>query len=386
MLIKFSTKNFKKFKEELVYDLRKVRNYSFNEKSIQDKTINIALIYGSNGSGKSNLGFAIFDIINHLTDGEKLLSMYSEYLYGNGILDDKAEFKYEFKFGEDIIEYKYLKKNTHLAIREELTLNGKLVLKLDRESFEKEIHIKEAENLNLDNIFENKISILKYIFNNVLFEENSIYLKLKEFINSMLWFRSIQGNNYMGVINKTNKLSDCILETESIKKNINLSEIEKENKLKENLQEFENFLKENGINLQLKYKISNEGTMDIMVDVDGKLLDYFSIISSGTAALTNFYSWYKNIDKVKFLFIDEFDAFYHYKLSKKIIQKLKDKVNTQSILTTHSTNLMDNELLRPDCYFILKNNKISSLPDLTEKELREAHNLEKLFKAGNFDE
>ena len=47
---------------------------------------------------------------------------------------------------------------------------------------------------------------------------------------------------------------------------------------------------------------------------------------------------------------------------------------------------MDNELLRPDAYFILKDNTLKSLPELTDKELREAHNIEKLFKSGAFDE
>lgn len=41
---------------------------------------------------------------------------------------------------------------------------------------------------------------------------------------------------------------------------------------------------------------------------------------------------------------------------------------------------MSNDILRPDCYFILKNNKIS-LDKTTTKELRRAHNLEKMYKA-----
>ena len=45
---------------------------------------------------------------------------------------------------------------------------------------------------------------------------------------------------------------------------------------------------------------------------------------------------------------------------------------------------MSNDILRPDCYFILKNNKISSLDKTTTKELRRAHNLEKMYKAGAF--
>lgn len=47
---------------------------------------------------------------------------------------------------------------------------------------------------------------------------------------------------------------------------------------------------------------------------------------------------------------------------------------------------MSNELLRPDCYFIVQNNQIKNLSSLTTKELRMAHNLGKMYKAGAFDE
>ena len=41
--------------------------------------------------------------------------------------------------------------------------------------------------------------------------------------------------------------------------------------------------------------------------------------------------------------------------------------------------------VRPDVYFILKEGEIRSLEKLTPKELRLAHNLQKMFKAGAFD-
>ena len=55
------------------------------------------------------------------------------------------------------------------------------------------------------------------------------------------------------------------------------------------------------------------------------------------------------------------------------------------ILTTHNTSIMSNEILRPDCYFIMKNDSIKPLSKTTMKELREAHNLEKMYKAGVFN-
>ena len=97
------------------------------------------------------------------------------------------------------------------------------------------------------------------------------------------------------------------------------------------------------------------------------------------------YFWFQRLkeNKVSLVFVDEFDAFYHQKLSALIVEKLKE-INAQVILTTHNTSIMSTEILRPDCYFILDENEIKSIPNCTEKELREAHNLEKMYKAGAF--
>ena len=98
-----------------------------------------------------------------------------------------------------------------------------------------------------------------------------------------------------------------------------------------------------------------------------------------------FFYWYKHIKGISFLFIDEFDAFYHYELAENIVKLLRDKIPVQAILTSHNTSLMANRLMRPDCYFILTENKIVSLSKVTDRELRQGHNLEKLYMNGEFD-
>ena len=45
---------------------------------------------------------------------------------------------------------------------------------------------------------------------------------------------------------------------------------------------------------------------------------------------------------------------------------------------------MTNDLLRPDCNFIVNENKIKALCDCTDKELRFGHNIEKLFRGNTF--
>ena len=205
----------------------------------------------------------------------------------------------------------------------------------------------------------------------------------------MNWFSSLQTNSYMGYFLEDNSVTETILSINKIEK-LNISSEEKEKKYNENLKKLENFLLEGGIKLSL-IQLERDGKRTIYVQFkspnkEEKLIKLLNIASSGTLALLVFYVFFIRIEKNSFLFIDEFDAFYHYKLTKFIIKKLKEKKNVQIILTTHSTNLMDNELLRPDCYFILKDNKIKSFPELTDKELREEHNIEKLFKSGVFDE
>jgi AAA15 family ATPase/GTPase len=97
------------------------------------------------------------------------------------------------------------------------------------------------------------------------------------------------------------------------------------------------------------------------------------------------YQRLKENNSCSFLFLDEFDAFYHHSLSKAIIERLKEVSNTQVILTTHNTSIISNDLLRPDCYFLMYEDGIKSLSNSTAKELREAHNIEKMYRAGSFE-
>ena len=76
----------------------------------------------------------------------------------------------------------------------------------------------------------------------------------------------------------------------------------------------------------------------------------------------------------------------YYELAEKIVKLLEDKVKCQTILTSHNTALMTNKIMRPDCYFILTRDRLVSLSNATQRELREGHNLERLYMGGEFDE
>ena len=48
MLKRFIVKNFKNFKEELIFDLTNSRDYQWNDNLVKNNIINKAIIYGKN--------------------------------------------------------------------------------------------------------------------------------------------------------------------------------------------------------------------------------------------------------------------------------------------------------------------------------------------------
>ena len=133
----------------------------------------------------------------------------------------------------------------------------------------------------------------------------------------------------------------------------------------DNLKDFEKFLNVMGIECSLKLVKTIEGHYELFFDYNSPM-PFFDTASSGTLSLV---------------------AFFHYEISEKLVEYLKEKYkDCQVILTTHNTNLMTNQLMRPDCVFILsRDGRITALCDATDRELREGHNLEKLYIGGEFE-
>lgn len=364
MLKQIKVRNFKNFRDELVFSLDTPNNYEFNSHIIKNNIINKAIIVGKNASGKTNLGFAIMDIIGHLTDKSvRNVRPYTN-LYNE---DTTAYFEYTFAFNDSTLVYKYEKKQSDTVIREELYINELLVLLNDGEK--KSVNLKGAESLNLP--LNSEMSLVKYVYANTVLDtadnNSKTFLDFIQFVNGMLWFSSTEGYRYIGLVDGSGDLYEKILELDKTPKNL------------------EKFLKEMGIEYTLVARNMGD-KKTIYCKMGKKEVPLSWIVSSGTRALIFFFFWYLQYEKVSFVYIDEFDAFYHTDLARAIVEKLVGTDKYQTIITTHNTDLMTNELVRPDCIFELRENKIESLSELTPKALREAHNLQKMYKAGAFNE
>ena len=185
------------------------------------------------------------------------------------------------------------------------------------------------------------------------------------FVNNMLWFRSLRQNEFIGVMQNGEDLNDFIIN----------------NKL---LSRFEKFLNECNQDYKL-CELYEGGKKIIGVKYKNYEARFTDVASTGTLSLWLFFYWMNQSKNISFVFLDEFDAFYHYGLSNYILNYINSRSEFQSILTTHNTFLISNEIMRPDCYMILKDGKITSFADKTDKTIRRAHNLEKMMLGGEFE-
>tara|TARA_R110000737_G_scaffold353249_1_gene403560 strand:+ start:5633 stop:6760 length:1128 start_codon:yes stop_codon:yes gene_type:complete len=364
MLTNFKVRNFRNFDDWYTFNLKTSKNYEFNSTAISNDNVLHSIIYGKNGCGKSNLGLALLDLSCHLNDNNILASLRSNYLNANSEPDDIAEFEYEFEFDNDKVTYKYGKSDCSTTIYESLIINSEICIHLDRRNnTSAKYNLLGAESLKSD-FSSSNISAVKYLGSNALLDKNntnSAFNKFLDFVDGMVFFRTLNRHaDFHGQNIDVKRLSEIIIS---------------ENKL----EDFEDFLNQAGI----KCKLIIEGPKDnkvIHFDLGKKSLEFSQVASTGTLSLGIFYYWWLKLEvkSLTFAFIDEFDAYYHFELSKLIVKKLSG-INAQTILTTHNLSIMTNDLLRPDCYFLLAD-KQYPFYELVDKDLRKAHNLEKIFK------
>ena len=371
MLKKFTVKNYKNFKDEISLDFSKIAGYQFNKDCLSMGLIGKMLIYGRNATGKTNFGRALLDIERLMYDmsrnGEKSV------LINADSRDDTAKFIYEFKFGNDEVIYKYSRFANAELCDEELSINGNVIFKCDFKNSKFDfqgLSIINAETVNT-NRYLNKgemdneyvLPFLRWFINNTAFSDNSVLIKLSKYVRKM------------DMITVGN---DLLYSNRNFLENL---------KNPVYLHNFEDFLNLMGIECKLVLKELPDGQVELYFD-HKKLVPFYSTASSGTLALTNLYQ--KIVSKAveySLVYLDEFDAFYHYEMAEKLISFFKTKYpKCQFIMTSHNTNLMTNKIMRPDCLFILSSRgTLTALCDATERELREGHNLEKMYIRGEFE-
>ena len=118
MLIQFSFKNYKSFREEVTLDLSATKITEFSERVVTaggEKILPVAAIYGANASGKSNIYSALAYMSEYVADSfkyggeEKKFERYkpTPFLYDSTSADADSTFEVYFTIPEDKNERTY---------------------------------------------------------------------------------------------------------------------------------------------------------------------------------------------------------------------------------------------------------------------------------------
>ncbi len=373
MLLRFAIQNFRGFLERMEWNLNHPRNYDFHTHAVKDGVVRNGIIYGPNGSGKSNFSLAIFDLVNHLTQKVKKEDYYLNFVNA-GNIDAPVVFEYTFRLGGQELYYKYAKDFRGKLVDELMTLDGKSFLVRNRKTIEVS-GFTIADPIRKTFLeSESPVSLVSYVWSNYPLPEDHVLLQLRRFVDSMLWYKCLDRREFIGLDNSVTHIEEYLVRNNLI-------------------DDFTNFLSSVS-GQQFDFEVSSvdinvpNGHPTLQVrygqEAVSVLYPFLQIASTGTQALELFYFWTKKAQKSSFIFIDEFDAFYHFDLAFKVCEYLFKSIDGQAFVSSHNTYLMTNDLLRPDCNFILSDNKIKPLVECTDKELRFAHNMEKLYRGGTF--
>lgn len=364
MLTKFAVSNYRGFKDRIELDLSRPANYGFNTFAVKDGVVKDGIIYGENGSGKSNLSLAVFDIANHLSHKWRKPDYYKNFA-SMAAPRGPVRFEYSLRLGGRDVRYSYAKGRGGALVGERLDVDGATLfesadgrLSLDGAQFPMPPALEEKFANNA-----NGVSVVNFLLSSFPLPEGHPLLLLSGFVDSMLWFRCLDEREFIGLEPAPTMIEEFIIDGGL-------------------LDDFSRFLAEvSGQRFELTLP-PGDGKVSYC-RMGGGVMPFFEVASTGTKSLELLYFWLKHLGGTSLLFIDEFDAFYHFGLSREVCRRLF-ALDCQVFLTSHNTSLLTNDLLRPDCYFVISDGRVRPTCDLTDKELRQGHNIEKLYRGGVF--
>jgi AAA15 family ATPase/GTPase len=375
MLIRFSFKNFKSFKNENCLDMEatSLKEHEYNVAKIDNgEYLKVSAIYGANASGKTNV-LQAFDYM-------KKRILVSDDSKKNSPIDEENIYSFMINNAPIALEVEILAKNNKIYKYGFEVLKDKIISEW---LFEKRVNkfysIFERENNNVS-MKPNKISELVNIDERTLFL--NIYSKIdrnnEDFSNVYDWFVNSTyldlGNpNFERFIN--NRVSLKILSDENYKK-----------ELLKFIKTFDSGIE--GIKTtpdSIEAVKSNNGIIDIEVIHRGengelKALPFY-LESNGTRKMFHLFDFF--MDALKngmVLFVDELDAKLHPLLTRYIINLFHNsdtnKGNGQLIYSTHDTVNLNKETFRRDEIWFAEKDKdgISEIYALSDYILEDDKN------------
>lgn len=388
MLIEFKAKNFTSFKNEVTFSMvssEKLQELSNNRIEIEADfhLLKSASIFGANASGKSNLlkalGFIIAFLQRSMLDSQEGKRNFKNLTFSldNSSKVSPTEFEISFLLKKKIVTYNFALSQGDVS-SESLVIDDDLIFK---RKFNEIVDyssdfFKTEEELNLKFSLTNSNSL----FLTVLSVTNTkIAEDIIEYLTKNINFLSGYGNNAKftkNAIKENKSYKSKVLDLLKVA-DFNITDLDiKQHKFEikpfgdsdtEIPKEIVEEARDEATRLLSRHNIyDSEGMI-----VDSKLFDVERFESSGTRVFLSLAGPIINVlEKGGVLVIDEADALLHPLVTKYLIELFNDIENTHSqlIITSHNSNILDQELLRRDqIWFVEKDElEISHLTALSE--------------------
>lgn len=363
MLIQFSFKNFKSFKDETTLDMTASSIKEHLDKVIEkddNKYLKVTAVYGANASGKSNVIEAFSHmkriILDSFTEEAKWKNIpLKRFNFDEESKNSTSMFEVFFKYNNETYQYGFELDNQ--SIKEEWLYKEKKIkykkfeLVFARENNEFELSKELKIYSEMLNGLSEKTLILSFLAN----------IKIEDIKNTYEWFKETK-----------------VLNLETFNTGERLSEFLPKELLDEELvakEKFNNFLADIDVGIKdIKIEETNSdennkyNIFSVHQNNDNQKSEYLPISeeSDGTLKMISLYSDIeKCIERGGTIFIDELDAKLHPLLTKYLIQKFHNKItnpnDAQLIYTTHDViNLRKENFRRDEIWFVEKNIKNES--------------------------
>lgn len=405
MLIQFSFKNYKSFRDEATLDLSAAKMTEFSDRVVSegnDKILPMAAIYGANASGKSNIynafGYMADYVIESFKygDEEEKFEEYrpTPFLFDSVSNDAESSFEVYFTIPGDKAEKTYnygFCVDRHGVTEEWLNVKAKTARKYAsvfyRSTEEDTLDLSGLPKSSRDNI---QVALEKQ----VLIVSLGAKLKVNKCKDIRDWFMANEFADFGDPFTNfflSRRLPKGFVNDNSVQKKV----IEYFASFDEHIKDFEiEKLPNDADSKEETYKISS---LHKKIDSDTFAAIPLSMESAGTLKMFALYPELQDVlEKGSVFFIDELNARLHPLLVRNfLLTFLNPEINTrhaQLIFTTHDTWQLSNQLLRRDeVWFTEKDeqgiSKLYSLADFVDESgarIRKDESYEKNYLIGKY--
>lgn len=405
MLIQFSFKNFKSFRDEVTLDLSAAKMTEFSERIVKignEKILPMAIIYGANASGKSNIYNAFEYMSDYVIesfkygDEEEKFEEYkpTPFLFDSVSETEESSFEVYFTIPGDNAErtYNYGFCIDRYGVTEEWLNSKARTARKFTPVFYRSV---EEDVLDLSGLPKNSQDNIRVALEKqVLISSLGAKLKVNKCKDIRDWFLANEfadfGNPFTNFF-LSRRLPKDFVDDASVQKKV----VEYFASFDEHIRDFEiEKIPNDGENKEETYKIN---ALHKKIDSDTYASIPLGMESAGTLKMFALYPELQDVlEKGSVFFIDELNARLHPLLVRNfMLTFLNPEINknhAQLIFTTHDTWQLSNQLLRRDeVWFTEKNEQgisnLYSLADFVDEagaRIRKDESYEKNYLIGKY--